>query len=452
MIAALESALVSLGLSGPAANELAGIFEQVAAALLACGVARSRCRFLFVPGRIELLGKHTDYAGGRSLLCAIDHGICLMCAPRPDDVVDILDVGWREERVFSLDPALRPPSRDWSNYPMTTARRVARNFPAARHGTHIAFRSTLPPASGLSSSSALLTASFLAIAHVNRLEESPQWSQVTSLEDVAEYLGAVENGQSFRGLEGDRGVGTFGGSEDHTAMLCCRSGEFSMYSFSPVRRERQVSMPSGHVLAVAFSGVKAEKTGAAQARYNLASRAVEVILEQWRKASGRDDRSLAAAVRSSDDAPARIREAIARGNGSPSDGLDADRLLSRFEQFVEESEYIVPRAALALAGHRLDDFGKFVDRSQHNAERLLGNQVPETVFLARTAREAGAVAASAFGAGFGGSVWAMLPAPAAPAFLDELAARYRAAFPHRADAARFFVTAPGPAASWLDTQ
>jgi len=39
----------------------------------------------------------------------------------------------------------------------------------------------------------------------------------------------------------------------------------------------------------------------------------------------------------------------------------------------------------------------------------LGNQIPQTIFLAKTARQLGAVAASAFGAGFGGSVWALVP-------------------------------------------
>ena len=53
-------------------------------------------------------------------------------------------------------------------------------------------------------------------------------------------------------------------------------------------------------------------------------------------------------------------------------------------------------------------FGDLVDRSQQLAERRLGNQVPETIELARSARELGARAASAFGAGFGGSVWALV--------------------------------------------
>ena len=72
------------------------------------------------------------------------------------------------------------------------------------------------------------------------------------------------------------------------------------------------------------------------------------------------------------------------------------------------------------------------------------NQIPETSFLARTAREMDAVAASAFGAGFGGSVWALVP----KAGSTEFAARWRDAYTMRfaksAMRSEFFVTKAGP--------
>jgi galactokinase len=94
----------------------------------------------------------------------------------------------------------------------------------------------------------------------------------------------------------------------------------------------------------------------------------------------------------------------------------------------------------------LEAFGRWVDRSQDATENLLGNQVPETVYLARAAREQGAAAASAFGAGFGGSVWALVGAREADAFLARWAEVYRQEFPQHAATAKFFLTAAGPAA------
>lgn len=446
-----SSNLESRGLRPEAAGALAGVFEWVEEALAARGARFALGGELYVPGRIELLGKHTDYAGGRSLVAALDRGICLVWAPRSGDLVDVLDVGWREERVFPLAPDLHPPMRDWSNYPMTVARRLARNFPEARRGARLAFASNIPPASGLSSSSALLTATFLALARANRLDENEAWRrEIGSPEDLAAYLGAVENGRGFRVFEGDRGVGTSGGSEDHTAILCSSSKRFGLFGYNPIVREREVPMPDGYVLVIASSGVTAEKTGTARKPYNEISREASLVLEGWRQMSGRDDVSLAAAVRSSPEAPDRIREMIRAATFPVAAGTSVRRLADRFEHFLDESERIVPEAAQALAANRLDVFAGLAARSQEQAERLLGNQVPETIFLAAAARRMGALAASAFGGGFGGSVWAMVPARDASGFESELAARYRASFPNRADAARIFTTLPGPSAFWLE--
>ena len=420
----------------------ADLLAAVRAALPRGGAGHESCAWR-VPGRIEVLGKHTDYAGGRSLVCAVEQGFVVAAVPRADAVVRVINVADGSEVSLALDPGLPPPSDAWMRYPATVVRRLARNFPGARRGADLAFLSDLPLASGMSSLSAFMVAVFLAVADVNRLSETPAYTQAISTpEDLAGYLATVENGQSFGALTGDRGVGTFGGSEDHTAMLCCRAGELSQYSFCPVRHERQVSLPAGYRFVVAVSGVKAEKTGAARNAYNRASLAVRAILDAWRAASGRQDPSLADAV--SRAGTAAVREVVEH---TGIDGFSTATLLARFDQFVEESTHIVPSAGDALARGDVAAFGELVDRSQRLAEGLLGNQVAETVALARSARDLGACAASAFGAGFGGSVWALVEEADAAPFADRWEASYRAAFPSVAPA--FLVTSPGPAAAKL---
>ena len=64
-----------------------------------------------------------------------------------------------------------------------------------------------------------------------------------------------------------------------------------------------------------------------------------------------------------------------------------------------ESGEIVPQASEALLAGELEVFGRLVNRSQHAAEQLLGNQTAETIYLAAAARRLGAAAASSFGAG-----------------------------------------------------
>lgn len=390
----------------------------------------------YVPGRIEVLGKHTDYAGGRSLLCAVERGIVGVSRPRDDRRLAIVDQ--RRESSLALTPDQETAPLNWGTYPLAVLRRLTRNFPEMTHGADLIFESTLPSASGLSSSSALIVLVLLALARANDLKTTPRWAEnIRTDEDLAAYAATIENGSSFRALTGARGVGTEGGSEDHTAIVCSRAGQLAQYAFLPTRFERAIPLPSELVFAVAVSGIAARKTGEARDDYNRASRSVRRILDRWRLESGRSDATLAAAIASAPDAVDRVRSLLI--------GEDAD-LAGRFDQFVEESTVLIPAAGDQLVSGALRAFGESVARSQDLAERLLGNQVPETVVLARDARTLGAIAASAFGAGFGGSVWALVERDTAQAFLDRWQNAYALACPAAAAKATFFLTGAGPAA------
>jgi galactokinase len=430
---AIAARLVEVGLGKKEAARKAELFAA------AEGVLGPGRRY-WVPGRIEVLGKHTDYAGGRSLLVAAERGFCALATPREDAELGIEDALTGAGVSVCLDPEAVPPPSGVGLYAGVVARRIARDFPGPLRGIDLAYASDLPPAAGLSSSSALVTLLFSALSDENRLPERKQHADnLATREDLASYLGCVENGYAFRGLRGDHGVGTLGGSQDHTAILECQPGRLSRFRFRPVEAEGVVPMPAGCVFAVAVSGVEAEKTGAARERYNRAAAAAAAALDAWRTQTGRDDETLFRAATSAPDAPERLREAVASG---PFGGFPAEELDRRVEQFLLESLELVPAAADALAAADLAAFGSIVDRSQAGAERLLGNQIPETTSLARDARELGAHAASAFGAGFGGSVWALVNADGADAFLTSWERGYRRRF--RAHAPVFFTTGAGP--------
>jgi galactokinase len=397
----------------------------------------------FVPGRIEVLGKHTDYAGGRSLLCALDRGICIAARPRADDVLDVTDARTRTRATFQLSAALEP-GNGWARYAGTVARRIARDLGPLR-GADIAFTGNLPMASGMSSSAALVIAIYLIIATVNELSTRAVYRENIDSDDaLAEYLSGVENGRAYRGFAGDAGVGTHGGSEDHTAILCGRAHALVQYRFAPVRFERVITLPADHVFALGSSGVVAEKAAGALALYNNAAEQLRVAADVWRAATGRDDAVLGSALLGDDDAVQRMRRAL---EDTRQRGFAPDLLLARVEQFVEESNRIIPGAADALAARDMARFGELVDRSHHLAVTVLRNQIDETIHLAERARALGALAASAFGAGFGGSVWALVRAADASAFLEDWARSYHDRFPqHDATSAFFLSPAAEPAA------
>lgn len=397
---------------------------------------------LFVPGRIEVLGKHTDYAGGRSLLAATEQGFTVSAEPEAGTRIRIIDRG--RQQTAELDAVTGETTSDvsWAVYPSTVIRRLARDFPDVLGGCRMELSSTLPRSAGLSSSSALITAVFLALDAVFHVSDSPAYQRaIPDREALAGYLGAVERGSPFPGLGGaTAGVGTRGGSEDHVAILCAEPDTLIQYRFEPVSRESTSPVPAGHVFVVASSGVRAEKKGAARDRYNRLSDQAARAAQLWRHATG-EDRPHLGSILETPGGLGRLRDAIWR----LAEPAERDVLRRRVRHLAAESLEIVPSAAQALSAGDLAAFGSLVDRSQALAEELLANQVPETIHLARSARELGAPAASAFGAGFGGSVWALVAEVDATAFREAWRGRYLAAFPDRTGA-ELFVTRADKAA------
>jgi galactokinase len=380
----------------------------------------------FVPGRLEFLGKHTDYCGGRSVVAAVDRGFVIAVRPCAGRHVIVHACDLNQRFGFDFSPELQPANNGWTNYVTTVAQRLASNFGAPLEGAEIAFASDLPQAAGMSSSSALLVGMYLALNAVNRFETREDYrSQIRRIEDLAGYLGTCENGQSFGTLRGAKGVGTFGGSEDHTAILCSQQDMLGVYTYAPVRLEQRVFWPREMALLIASSGVVAEKTAAAKDRYNRISLLARAVLEVLRE-GGWDKPTLAAAIGDDREAEQCARRIIAEARHPQ---YKSAELLARFEQFAMEHQKLIPAAIDAIGHKDWPALTEAVESSQNLAERNLGNQIPQTVALVRSARKLGAVAASAFGAGFGGSVWAMVPKDQAPGFSGQWAESYRQAFP-----------------------
>jgi galactokinase len=332
----------------------------------------------------------------------------------------------------------------WRNHAAVVVRRLARNFPGAPLGADVVFASDLPSASGMSSSSALMIGITTALTDLGGVRQRAEWrANIRCDSDAAAYYACIENGMTFGTLTGDAGVGTHGGSEDHLAIVCGRPGALSAWRFVPIQPAGSVPLPHGWSFVIASSGVAADKTGAAKDSYNRLSHDANALLTIW---NGRQppQRSLSAALDSDPAAPLRLREAIAR---EVRDAASADALTRRLDHFLFEDRRI-PQALEAFMHADADAVSALAERSQEDASRLLGNQVPETEALARLARELGSRGASSFGAGFGGSVWALVDTDRAVDFAGEWLARYWNRFPTRTGAVAF-AARPGPASSTL---
>lgn len=363
----------------------------------------------WVPGRLEVFGKHTDYAGGRTLVAAAPRGFGVAAAARNDDTVRVIDA-WRGETLeLAPSPVAAAAARSarltgWRHYVDVAARRLAMNFPRQHFGADIVIASDLPPAAGMSSSSALLIAIAEALGRIGGVQKTPEWKlNVRSPLDAAGYYACIENGRNFGALSGDAGVGTHGGSEDHAAIMNGRPRQVLGFAFVPSRALGAARVPDGWRFVIATCGVRANKTGSAQDAYNRLSADAAALLDLWNAhtAGGPRAISLAAAL-------------DRRGNAETLRDMSGP-LAARLDHFIREDARI-PAAMEAFDRADTDALARLSRESQSDAERLLGNQIPETTALVSAARKAGAFAACSFGAGFGGAAWALVEASAADHF------------------------------------
>ena len=395
----------------------------------------------WVPGRLEVFGTHTDYAGGRALVAPVPRGFGFLSAPRLDGRISLIDAGQPGDDNGVLLEADSHPSRfrGWRHYAEVTAARLARNFPGAPLGADIAFASDLPRAAGMSSSSALVVGTAIALIHAGQLRDRQEWrDNIRSTVDEAGYLACIENGRSFGTLAGDAGVGTHGGSEDHAAMIAGAARACTGFAFVPLRPLDTVPMPAGWSVVVAASGIGSHKTGTERDAYNRLSEGAHVLLHIW-NGSHPPSASLAEAVATGrsavEELQQQIRETTVRG-------WPAAELTDRLEHFVREDI----RVGEAMGAVRTSDeaaVGRLAADSQGDAEHRLHNQVAETIALVGCARDSGAFAARSFGAGFGGSVWAMVNRDAA-GFARRWLAAYLRSCPDAGSRALAFVANPGP--------
>lgn len=433
----LADGLLNAGLSPDDVAEQRPLVASIAAACRGFG-GGDFTYASWIPGRLEVFGKHTDYAGGHSLVGAVPRGFVLAARGRRDGRVRLLDIG-RGQQVELADPFDTHAFTGWRHYAHVAVRRLARNFPGASIGADVVFASSLPSASGMSSSSALVVGIATALSELAGLQTRPEWREnVRSQIDEAGYYACFENGLSFGTLRGDAGVGTHGGSEDHVAIVCGRAGQLGAWQFVPIRHVADVRIPETWSFVITASGVAAQKTGPARESYNRLSQLATDLLDAWNQVEPAQP-SLQAALVTNASAPDRLHQLLSRGGRNA--GSRA-ALGARLDHFLREDGRVIEALDAFRTGDRaaLDNLSA---ASQHDAETLLGNQAPETIALAQLARNHGAFAASSFGAGFGGSVWALVDSRDAPGFAERWSAGYRIRFPLKT-AATTFVARPGP--------
>ena len=124
------------------------------------------------PGRVNLIGEHTDYNDGFVLPMAIEKEMVMLGQLRNDRLVQVFDFIYKTETKFSLDN-LSPSKKDnWTNYLMGVMDEIQKaGYPL--RGANLIFRSNIPRKAGLSSSAALEVVTALTMTKLNSLDVKP---------------------------------------------------------------------------------------------------------------------------------------------------------------------------------------------------------------------------------------------------------------------------------------
>ncbi len=174
------------------------------------------------PGRVNLIGEHTDYNEGFVLPIAIEKKIIMLGQLRNDRLVQVFDLGYKVKIKFSLD-ALTPLKKDtWANYLMGVMDEIQKEgYPL--QGANLIFISNIPKGAGLSSSAALEVVTALTMAKLNLLEIKPV--------EMALLCRRAEN--NFVGVSCgimDQYVSCLG-QKNYTLFIDCRSNDYELIPF-----------------------------------------------------------------------------------------------------------------------------------------------------------------------------------------------------------------------------
>ena len=197
------------------------------------------------PGRVNLIGEHTDYNDGFVLPVAIDRALYVAAAPREDDAVRLVALDFGQRSAFSLARIEFDRDQPWSNYPRGVAWVLQRRGYQLR-GLEACIHGDVPIGAGLSSSAAIEVAVASAFQSLGGLHIGPVELALAAQEAENRFVG-MQCGimDQFISVSGRRG---------HALLLDCRSLEHDL-----------VPLPQGCSVVVANT---MEQRGLVDSEYN----------------------------------------------------------------------------------------------------------------------------------------------------------------------------------------
>ena len=331
----------------------------------------------YAPGRIELLGNHTDYNEGVVLGAAIDRGISISGKKRDDQVIELDSdsLGKITVDAFSLFPLV---DNHWANYVLGVVNEL-RALGISLGGFSARISGDLPAGCGLSSSAALELASALLLLKLQGRELAPL-ELAKACQRAEHHFVGVKSGLLDQ-------VTSLFGKANHAVFFDARTEQIQTIPF-----------PEGLAIIVAESGKKRQ----------LASGTYNVRRQETRAAAS------ALGVRALRDASITDLFSL------------PDLLRQRALHIVTENARVWRALDLLAAGDRVG-FGALLNESHRSSKENFENSTPELDQLVAIAQQIpGVLGARLTGGGFGGATITLCEASHVETIATELSTRYSA--------------------------
>ncbi len=342
------------------------------------------------PGRINLIGEHTDYNDGFVMPAAIDCETIFAISESKDKKSTLYSITYNE--YFSVDLANPQPSdsANWANYLLGVIRRLT-DLGFSLKPFHCVFGGNIPLGAGLSSSASLECGFGFALAELNNLNinkqqliEIAQWSEHN-------YVG-VKCGimDQFAIMMGE---------EDQALLLDCRSME---YRYLPLKLND---------VAIVLCDTKVKHalvTSDYNTRRSECEQGVSILKKHYASITSLRD----------------VNESLLQKHKSEFPG----KVFNRCLYVVQEIER-VQRASEDLQNNDLKAFGKKMFETHEGLSKLYEVSCPELDFLAHQARSfTGVLGARMMGGGFGGCTINLVKQDALEDFITQIKAAYKKQF------------------------
>ncbi len=363
---------------------------------------RTPVHLIRAPGRLELLGNHTDYNDGLVLSLAVDKYVQLAVVPRTDGKIELISSAFPKPEIFWVDQLKKNPEARWADYVKGVLEQLRKRgvhfsgFSAAIHGT-------IPMGAGMSSSAALEVATALAVRRLFPFCPDNIGHGVPPKPDARGNLpplddaGRMSLAKLCRAAEHEF-VGVRVGLLDQISSLFGKAWQVMEIDFRSLTVE--LAPIAGQAIIVCDSGVKHSLV---EGGYNELRQLCESAAEALGVPS--------------------LRAADAKMLTANKSKLTERQYQCAWHIVTEIQRVIHGAEALRRDDHR--QFGQYMFQSHESSRDFLKNSVPELDLLVELAREEpGCLGARLTGGGFGGATINLVAHHQAEQFMTGIARRY----------------------------